>query len=86
MTLSDLSIRRPVFATVLSLMLLILGIMAALRLSIREYPDVSRPVVGVSVFYRGANAAVIEARVTQILEDEIAGIECVEKLSSASRD
>ena len=86
MTLSDLSIRRPVFATVLSLMLLILGIMAALRLSIREYPDVSRPVVGVSVFYRGANAAVIEARVTQILEDEIAGIEGVEKLSSASRD
>ncbi len=86
MTLSDLSIRRPVFATVLSLLLVILGVMAALRLPIREYPDVSRPVVGVSTFYRGANAAVIESRITQALEDEIAGIEGVEKLTSSSRD
>ena len=68
MTISDLAIRRPVFATVLSLMLVIVGLMALLRLSIREYPDVSRPIVGVSVFYRGANAAVIETRVTQVLE------------------
>ncbi len=86
MTLSDVSIRRPVFATVLSLLLVILGVMAALRLPIREYPDVSRPVVGVSTFYRGANAAVIESRITQALEDEIAGIEGVEKLTSSSRD
>ncbi|MEY3464558.1 MAG: hypothetical protein RL603_156 [Pseudomonadota bacterium] len=86
MTISDLAIRRPVFATVLSLLLVIVGLMAALRLSIREYPDVNRPVVGVSVFYRGANAAVIETRVTQVLEDEIAGIEGVEKLTSSSRD
>ena len=86
MTISDLSIRRPVFATVLSLLLVILGLMAALRLPIREYPDVTRPVVGVSTFYRGANSAVIESRVTQALEDEIAGIEGVEKLTSSSRD
>ncbi len=86
MTISDISIRRPVFATVLSLLLVILGLMAALRLPIREYPDVTRPVVGVSTFYRGANAAVIESRVTQALEDEIAGIEGVEKLTSSSRD
>ena len=86
MTVSDLSIRRPVFATVLSLMLLILGVMAALRLPIREFPDVSRPVVGVSTSYRGANAAVIESRITQVLENEIAGIEGVEKLTSSSRD
>lgn len=86
MTISDLAIRRPVFATVLSLMLVIVGLMALLRLSIREYPDVSRPIVGVSVFYRGANAAVIETRVTQVLEDEIAGIEGVEKVTSSSRD
>ena len=70
MKISEISIRRPVFATVISLMLLILGLMAALRLPIRELPDVNRPVVGVSVFYRGANAAVIESRVTQVLEDE----------------
>ena len=60
--------------------------LAALRLPIREYPDVSRPVVGISTFYRGANAAVIESRVTQALEDEVAGIEGVEKLTSSSRD
>ena len=86
MTISELSIRRPVFATVLSLLLLILGIMAALRLSVREYPDVSQPVVSVSVNYRGANAAVIETRVTQVLENEIAGLEGIDKLSSQSRD
>ncbi|MSR00238.1 MAG: efflux RND transporter permease subunit [Gammaproteobacteria bacterium] len=86
MMLSDISIRRPVFATVFSVLLLILGFMAALRLSIREYPDVSRSVVNVSVFYRGASAAVIENRVTQLLEDEISGIEGVEKLTSSSRD
>ncbi len=86
MTLSDLSIRRPVFATVLSLMILILGIMAALRLPIREFPDVSRPIVGVSTAYRGANASVIESRITRVLEDAIAGIEGVDKLTSSSRD
>ncbi len=86
MTLSDLSIRRPVFATVLSLMLLILGIMAALRLPIREFPDVARPIVGVSTFYRGANASVIESRITQVLENGIAGVEGVDKITSSSRD
>lgn len=86
MRISDLSVRRPVFATVISLLLLILGVMATLKLSVREYPDVSRPIVGVSVFYRGANAAVIESRVTQVIEDEIAGIEGVEKLTSSSLD
>ncbi|MEO7773996.1 MAG: efflux RND transporter permease subunit [Steroidobacteraceae bacterium] len=86
MTISDLSIRRPVFATVLSLLLLILGVMAALRLPIREYPDVSAPVVNVFTSYRGASASVIEARITQVLENEIAGIEGIDKLNSSSRD
>ncbi len=86
MLLSEVSIRRPVFATVLSLLLIIVGLMAGLRLSIREYPDVSRPVVGVSTFYRGANAAVVESRITQVLEGELAGIEGIEKMTSSSRD
>ena len=86
MRISELSIRRPVFATVLSLLLLILGIMAALRLSIREYPDITQPVVSVNVNYRGASAAVIETRVTQLLENEIAGLEGIDKLTSVSRD
>jgi multidrug efflux pump len=85
-TLSDLSIRRPVFATVLSLLLLILGIMAALRLPIREYPDIAPPIVTVDTFYRGASASVVETRITQLLEDEIAGIEGLAKLTSSSRD
>jgi multidrug efflux pump len=85
-TISDLSIRRPVFATVLSLLLLILGLMAALRLPMREYPDVNPPVVNVSTAYRGASAAVIETRITQVLENEIAGIEGIDKMTSSSRD
>ena len=63
MTISELAIRRPVFATVLSLLLLILGMMAALRLSVREYPNVTSPVVNIGVTYRGANAAVVETRI-----------------------
>ena len=86
MTISELSIRRPVFATVLALLLLIIGVMAALRLSIREYPDISQPVVSINVNYRGANAAVIETRVTQVIENEVAGLEGVDKLTSQSRD
>jgi multidrug efflux pump len=86
MKISDLSIRRPVFATVVSLLLLIMGVMAALRLSVREYPDIQQPVVSVNVNYRGANAAVIESRVTQLIENEVAGLEGVDKLTSSSRD
>jgi multidrug efflux pump len=86
MTLSEISIRRPVFATVLSLLLLIVGVMATLRLSVREYPDISQPVVSINVNYRGANAAVIETRVTQVIENEVAGLEGVDKLTSQSRD
>jgi multidrug efflux pump len=86
MTISELSIRRPVFATVVSLLLLITGVMAAMRLSLREYPDISQPVVSVNVNYRGANASVIETRVTQLIENEVAGLEGVDKLTSSSRD
>jgi multidrug efflux pump len=86
MTLSDLSIRRPVFATVLSLLLLILGLMAALRLPMLEYPDVAAPVVSIQTNYRGASAAVVETRITQLIENEVAGIEGIDKLTSTSRD
>jgi multidrug efflux pump len=86
MNLSEVSIRRPVFATVVSLLLLIVGLMAALRLPIREYPDIQQPAVSVSVSYRGANAAVVETRITQLLENEVAGLEGVDKVTSRSRD
>jgi multidrug efflux pump len=86
MLISDLSVRRPVFATVMSLLLLILGIGAVTRLSLREFPDVDRPVVSIETRYRGASSDVVESRITQIMENEISGIEGVERLNSASRD
>src|SRR6186713_196041 len=86
MMISDLSVRRPVFATVMSLLLFILGIGAVTRLSLREFPDVDRPVVNVETRYRGASSDVVESRITQIIENEISGIEGVERLNSASRD
>ena len=74
MIISDISVRRPVFAAVISLVLVILGLLSIDRLSVREYPDVNPPVIAVKTFYRGASAEVIERRVTQLLEDELAGI------------
>jgi len=84
--ISDLSVRRPVLATVMSLLLLILGIGAITRLSLREFPDVDRPVVSIETRYRGASSDVVESRITQIIENEISGIEGVERLNSSSRD
>jgi multidrug efflux pump len=86
MMISDLSVRRPVFATVMSLLLIILGVGAITRLSLREFPDVDRPVVSIETRYRGASSDVVESRITQIMENEISGIEGVERLNSASRD
>ena len=71
--------RRPVFATVISLLLVIFGIRCLDRLSIREYPDIERPVVSITTNYRGAPRAVIENKITQVIEDRIAGIEGIEQ-------
>ncbi len=84
MLLSDVSIRRPVFATVMSLLLVVLGVIAYTRLTLRELPAVDPPVVSVSVEYPGASAAVVETRVTQVLEDALSGIEGVETIESES--
>lgn len=86
MMISDISVRRPVFATVMSLLLFILGVGAVTRLSLREFPDVERPVVNIETRYRGASSDVVESRITQIIENEISGIEGVERLNSSSRD
>ncbi|MBF6022479.1 efflux RND transporter permease subunit [Lysobacter niastensis] len=84
MNLSDLSIRRPVFATVISLLLIVLGVMAFSRLTLRELPAIDPPIVSVDVTYPGASAAVVETRVTQILEDALSGIEGIETIESRS--
>ena len=86
MNLSDISIRRPVFATVMSLLLVVLGVIAYSRLTLRELPKIDPPVVSVAVTYPGASAAVVETRVTQLLEDAVAGIEGVDLIDSRSRN
>ncbi|MEQ8949102.1 efflux RND transporter permease subunit [Parvibaculum sp.] len=85
MNISELFIRRPVFATVVSLILMLIGLVSYDRLSVREYPEIDEPVVTVTTTYRGASASVVEREVTQPLEDSMAGIEGIEVLSSASR-
>ena len=69
MILSDVSIKRPVFATVISLVLLIFGAFSFQRLSVREYPNIDPPVVSIVTVYKGASAQIIETQVTQILAD-----------------
>ncbi len=86
MRISEISIRRPVFATVISLLLIIFGFVALDRLSVREYPDIQRPVVSITTNYRGAAAPIIENKVTQVIEDRIAGLEGIEKIQSRSMD
>ncbi|MBI3495704.1 MAG: efflux RND transporter permease subunit [Proteobacteria bacterium] len=86
MILSDVSIRRPVFASVISLVVVIFGLFAFQRLSVREYPNIDPPIISVTTNYRGASANVIEVKVTQILEDSISGIEGVRTIVSSSRE
>ncbi len=86
MLISDISVRRPVFATVLSLLLVILGLAALAGLPVRQYPDIDPPVVSIETTYRGASAEVVETKITQVIEDQIAGLEGIEKLTSQSSD
>ena len=86
MHISEFCIRRPVFATVLSLLLIIFGLVSLERLAVREYPDITRPVVSITTSYRGASANVVENKITQVIEDRIAGIEGVLKIESDSED
>jgi multidrug efflux pump len=86
MWLSDLSVKRPVFATVLSLMLVALGALSFRDLTVRENPDTVSPTVQVQVSYPGASAEIIESRITQVLEAELSGIEGVKNIRSQSRD
>ena len=85
MQLAEVSIRRPVFATVLSLLVLLIGAVSFTKLSVREYPKIDEPVVTVSVKYAGASAEVMESQVTKPLEDSIAGIDAVDVITSISR-
>ena len=86
MMISDLSVKRPVFASVISLLILAIGVLSFTDLPLREYPETNPPIVSISTSYPGASAQVIETKVTQVVEDQISGIEGVESISSSSRD
>ncbi len=86
MMLSDVAVRRPVFAAVAAIVLCVIGIAAFFFLPVRELPDVDPPIVSVSTSYAGASAEVIENRITEPIEQQIAGIQGVERINSTSRD
>ena len=86
MKLSELSVQRPVFATVLSLAILLFGIISFSRLPVREYPDVESPVVSITTFYRGASPQTVETEITDVLEEQLSTIEGVKLITSSSRE
>ena len=85
MQLPELSIRRPVFATVLSLLIVLVGLVSFNRLVIREYPKIDNPTVTVETRYVGASSAVVESQVTKVLEDSLSGVEGLDVITSISR-
>lgn len=86
MIISDVSVKRPVFATVISLMLVVFGVLSFGDLPVRELPDVDPPVVSVRTNYPGANAEVVESRITRVIEDRISGVDGIKSISSNSSD
>ena len=85
MNISELSIRRPVLATVITLIIVLLGVIGYTYLGVREYPSVDNPIISVSCSYPGANADVIENQITEPLEQNINGIPGIRSLSSVSQ-
>jgi multidrug efflux pump len=84
--LSDLSVRRPVLAGVMAILISLIGLIAFVSLPVREYPDVDPPVVSVETDYTGASASVVENRITEVIEERLAGIEGLKTITSRSRD
>ncbi|NWF38695.1 efflux RND transporter permease subunit [Mariprofundus sp. NF] len=86
MWLSDTSVRRPVLALVMNLLLIVFGILSFSSLPLREYPDIDPPIVSITTSYLGAAANVVETRITEVIEGRIAGIEGIRSITSKSRD
>ncbi len=84
MKISEISIKRPVLATVMSLIILLLGVVSFERLSLREYPNIDEPTVSVTTIYQGASADIIETEVTTIIEDSLSGIAGIDTITSTS--
>jgi multidrug efflux pump len=86
MKISTTSIKRPVFATVMSFTILLFGIISFTRLPVREYPDIDPPIISVVTLYRGASPSVVETEVTNVLEEQFATLEGVKTMTSSSRE
>ncbi|MGI3002462.1 efflux RND transporter permease subunit [Shewanella algae] len=86
MILTDISVKRPVFASVISLLLIAFGLVSFDKLPLREYPDIDPPIVSIDTSYRGASASVVESRITQLIEDRISGVEGIRHINSSSTD
>src|SRR5262245_42549593 len=86
MKLSEISIQRPVFATVMCLAIVLFGVISFSRLPVREYPDIDPPIVSITTFYRGASPSVIETEITDVLEEQIATLEGIKTLTSSSQE
>ena len=86
MKIPTISVQRPVFATVVSLLLVILGLLALTRLAVRELPEVESPIVSIETTYLGASADVVETKITQVIEDRVSGLEGITKITSQSVD
>ncbi|WP_394146330.1 vibriobactin export RND transporter permease subunit VexH [Vibrio atypicus] len=86
MLLSDVSVKRPVAALVLSLLLCVFGIVSFNKLAVREMPDIESPVVSISTRYEGASATIIESQITSNLEDQLSGISGIDEISSTTRN
>jgi len=86
MKLSEVSIQRPVLATVMSLAILLFGVISFTRMPVREYPDIDPPIVSITTFYRGASSNVVETEITDIIEEQLATLEGVKTLTSSSRE
>nr|WP_300309108.1 efflux RND transporter permease subunit [Halomonas sp.] len=86
MRLSDVSVQRPVLAMVIAALIVAFGLLALTRLPLQEYPTIDPPVISIRTSYPGASADIVETRITQVLEDRIAGIAGIEVISSTSQD
>lgn len=85
MKISETSVKRPVLATVMSLLIVLIGLVAYDRLTVREYPNIDEPTVSVVTVYQGASPEIIETEVTTIIEDSLSGIEGIKTITSESR-
>lgn len=85
MKLSEVSIKRPVFAIVINIVLILLGLIGLDRMSIREYPDIDFPVISIRTNYQGASPEIIETQVTKIIEDAVTSVDGIDFIESNSR-